>query len=332
MNSKKVSSLLVYFGQLLAHDVSMTGGSDVSGDNWPIELPECDSMFDPNCEGGKTLGFRRSRWNPVTGTSISNPRVQTNGITSFMDASMVYGETSEKADKLRSHVNGKLLLDENDLLPKTPDVEMAAEAQCPCIMRKAGDARANVHSILFSLHTIFVREHNRWCDVLHASNPSWDDEKLYQEARRRVIAIWQKISLYEYLPAVIGKPPILWTKYDPAIAPRLTHEFNVCAFRYGHSEIPSVIPRFEHDGSISRGGHLAIQENLFNAINGLQDQRIEPGIRGVTRQQPGEADLAMASPIRNFLFGHPLGTLGTDLAARSIQRGRDHGIRDYNKV
>lgn len=38
--------------------------------------------------------------------------------------------------------------------------------------------------------------------------------------------------------------------------------------------------------------------------------------------------------LRNFLFGNPRGSLNGafDLAARSMQRGRDHGIRDYNSV
>ena len=70
---------------------------------------------------------------------------------------------------------------------------MASEQQCPCKMRKAGDVRANENTILFSLHTIFVREHNRWCSILKQTHSDWNDETLYQEARRRVIALWQKV-------------------------------------------------------------------------------------------------------------------------------------------
>lgn len=175
---------------------------------------------------------------------------------------------------------------------------MAAEAQCPCNMRKAGDARANVHSLLFTMHTIFVREHNRWCDVLHELNPTWDDEVLYQEARRRVVAIWQKISIYEYLPAVLGGPPQLWSAYDKTVIPKLTHEFNVCGFRYGHSELSPTIPRIDRNGQEIKGGHLLLHENLFDAINGMHENKMEPGIRGVARQRPGKVDTIMVPGAR----------------------------------
>ena len=330
----RISTLLVYFGQLLAHDVSMTSGSSVAADVWPIEIPKGDPMFDVNNEGASTMGFTRSAWDANTGTASDNPRMQTNAQTSYMDASHVYGQTDERAMALRSKVDGKMLLDEDGLLPDVPGVDMASEAQCPCNMREAGDARANVHSILFTLHTVFVREHNRWCDVLKSYNPTWDDEKLYQEARRRVVAIWQKISMYEYLPAVLGKPSVLWESYDATTPGRLSHEFNVCAFRYGHSELPSTIPRYEANGDEVSGGHLSLAENLFNAINGIYEKKLEPGLRGVTRQRPGAADLLMVDAARNFLFGNPRGTENGafDLAARSMQRGRDHGIADYNQV
>ena len=42
--------------------------------------------------------------------------------TSFLDASHVYGETEERAKALRTFKDGMLLLDDNDLLPKKPNV------------------------------------------------------------------------------------------------------------------------------------------------------------------------------------------------------------------
>jgi hypothetical protein len=62
------------------------------------------------------------------------------------------------------------------------------------------------------MHTIFVREHNRIARVLSTLNPRWDDETVYQETRRIVIAILQHISYWEWLPIIVG--PRLMQKYQ----------------------------------------------------------------------------------------------------------------------
>ena len=53
----------------------------------------------------------------------------------------------------------------------------------------AGDARATENPGLSSLHTIFVREHNRIAGTLAALDRSLSDEELYQRARRYMYRI-----------------------------------------------------------------------------------------------------------------------------------------------
>ncbi len=53
------------------------------------------------------------------------------------------------------------------------------------------DVRSNENLSLQVLHNLFVREHNRRCDWLYATNSNWDDETLYQAARRFIIALIQ---------------------------------------------------------------------------------------------------------------------------------------------
>lgn len=67
------------------------------------------------------------------------------------------------------------------------------------------------------MHVLFLREHNRVATALGQLNPHWEDERLYQEARRIVIAEMEHITYNEFLPVVLGETTL--DKYQL----RLTH-------------------------------------------------------------------------------------------------------------
>ena len=68
-----------------------------------------------------------------------------------------------------------------------------------------GDSRANEHHTLTVMHTLWMREHNRLAESLGNQHPNWTDDKLFNEARRIVIAEYQHIIYKEWLPIVLGK-------------------------------------------------------------------------------------------------------------------------------
>ena len=70
---------------------------------------------------------------------------------------------------------------------------------------KSGDVRVNEHIGLASMHQLFVREHNRIAEVLGDLNSHWNDEQVFQEARRIVGAELQHIVFTEFLPSVLGQ-------------------------------------------------------------------------------------------------------------------------------
>ena len=67
-----------------------------------------------------------------------------------------------------------------------------------------GDGRVNEQIGLAVVHTMWVRHHNSIEEQLHVLNPHWDGEKLFQETRKIVYAVWQHTVYNEYLPLTLG--------------------------------------------------------------------------------------------------------------------------------
>lgn len=49
-----------------------------------------------------------------------------------------------------------------------------------------------------------MREHNRMADSLRSLNPHWEDERLYQQARKIFTGQYQHIIYNEFLPRLLG--------------------------------------------------------------------------------------------------------------------------------
>lgn len=70
---------------------------------------------------------------------------------------------------------------------------------------ESGDTRANENLHLTSMHLLWARHHNYVAENLLKINPRWNDERLFQEAKRIVGAQLQHITYSEFLPVILGQ-------------------------------------------------------------------------------------------------------------------------------
>lgn len=342
-SARGLNQLVFQFGQFLSHDTGLSEpkASFVPDDDLGTEGNEEFNVEvvagDPDFNFSE-ISLRRTisiSW----GKSGTGYREQINTITAFIDGSNVYGSDDERAHALRTFSGGKLKTQagpDGDLLPyNTFGLENASSFPVPPeTLFAAGDVRANEQVGLIAFHTLFVREHNRLADEILATEfPAADpddtdvDEEIYQRARAYVAALLQKITYYEWLPAILGYDAVgPYNGYEPWVDPSISNEFSTVAFRIGHTMLPSVYLPTDRFGDEHP---LPLQEAFFNPSY-IADHGIELILRGQANNAQQEIDRFIVDDVRNFLFGPSFG--GLDLASLNIQRGRDHGIPSYNEI
>ena len=315
-NARGLTSMVWQWGQFLDHDIDLTESHEPS-EPFFIPVPKGDIFFDPFETGTQQIFLFRSHYR--TGLA-AHPREQINSITSWIDGSNVYGSDVDTARSLRTLSGGLMRTSDGDLLPMDEDGFFLA-----------GDVRANEQVGLISMHTLFVREHNRIARRLAQLNPRLNDEQIYLRARKRVVAIMQSITYNEFLPALFGPHALSpYRGYRPEVNPNISNVFSTAAYRFGHTMLPTELLRLDANGDAIPDGNLSLAEAFFNPQE-VRTHGIDPYLRGLIFQQAQEIDTHIITDVRNFLFGIP-GSGGFDLAALNIQRGRDHGLADYNTV
>ncbi len=203
LNHARATDYLWVWGQFLDHDLDLTPGMEPA-ENFPIPVPPGDPHFDPGGSGAQVIGLTRSIYDPRTGHSRTNPRRQLNMITSWIDASNVYGSDDDRADALRLHAgDGLLKMSSGDLLPFNTLGLDNAGGPSPALFL-AGDVRANEHVGLTAMHTLWVREHNRMAREIRQRKPRLAGDEIYERARAWVGGLMQSITYNEFLPVLLG--------------------------------------------------------------------------------------------------------------------------------
>lgn len=276
------------------------------------------------------------------------PREQINQLTSFIDASQVYGFSEQFARDLRNLTdedNGYLregvhFPNQKSMLPFTAPTDGVdcrrdlGESTVNCFT--AGDVRVNEQLGLITLHTIFLREHNRIAGFFNKINPIWVGERVYQESRKIVGAMMQHITYTHWLPHIIGEEGLKlmgnYEAYDPSINPSVSNEFATAAMRFGHSLINPVLQRLNWNFDPIEQGHLPLHKAFFAPWRLVYEGGVDPLLRGLFTA-PAKLKLPAESlnkELTEKLF-QSFHSVALDLAAINIQRSRDHAIPSYNE-
>lgn len=108
------------------------------------------------------------------------------------DVSMIYGDDS---DRILKH--GKMKLDDGF----APTVDYLNGTHFD---KKSFPRFMNTHIGHIIIHTLILREHNRFCDILLKKYPSYSDERLFELAQSNVVNILLHIVRTEYISTIVG--------------------------------------------------------------------------------------------------------------------------------
>ena len=197
---------------------------------------------------------------------------------------------------------------------------------------------------LASVHTLWLREHNRLATEISTNSPAMGDEEIFQTARRILIAEMQNIVYDEYLPVVLGEKTMddykislssrhdKTTEYDDELDPSITNSFATAAYRFGHSMIQGLIKMLS-TSTYGQEKEFQLRDHYFNMENYLLNsgEGMEQLLAGLINQPAQDMDRFVTEEATNFLFPEQGNNFGSDLVARNIQRGRDHGLPGYNR-
>ncbi|MEL7084032.1 MAG: peroxidase family protein [Cyanobacteria bacterium P01_G01_bin.4] len=162
------------------------------GENLPDEEFEVEVEADDDWpQDRRPIKVKKSRGDD-TRTDGGNPPTFINDVTHWWDGSQVYGSSRKRVAQIRTHVDGKVVIGEDGLLPIEPSTGVDFTGFSD-----------NWWVGLSLLHTLFVKEHNTICDRLKQRYPDWSDDDLFDLARLINAALMAKIHTVEWTPAIL---------------------------------------------------------------------------------------------------------------------------------
>lgn len=210
----------------------------------------------------------------------------------------------------------------------------------------AGDGRANENIALTAIHNIWERNHNFHVNALLDAGFTGTAEELFQAAKIINEAEYQRVIYTDFADKLLGgmrgEGDHGFVEYNPETDARVSHEFAVAAYRFGHSLIGQTLTVLDAQGN-------ATQVPLFDAfLNPTNDTSAfnfpkaqlpyspQPGyeqlgaagiIAGGVVQAAEEVDVNIVDAVRNDLV-----RMSADVFAFDVAREWDVGLGSMNQI
>ncbi|KAL0968670.1 hypothetical protein UPYG_G00269980 [Umbra pygmaea] len=342
--------LSVFFGYHLLFDILDSRPPGCPPEFMNIPIPKGDPVFDPEGTGQVVLPFQRGLWDKDSSQSPNNPRTQVNLVTAWLDGSSIYGPSSSWCDTLRKFSGGLLASGDFWNMPLRGGIssimwsaaDPSTGEQGPKGLYELGNGWGNENVFTLAEGIVWFRYHNYIAMQLLVKNPSWSDEELFQNARKTVVATFQNIAFYEWLPGFLGINNISsYPGYQKFVDPGISPEFQIMTMAFFSTMAPPGVYmrnqtcHFQDivniDGSISPAMRMC---NSFwnrknpNLMSGVDIDKL---IMGMASQIAERQDNIVVEDLRDYMYG-PLRFSRSDLVALMVQRGRDFGLPSYNQV
>ncbi|KAF7290537.1 hypothetical protein MIND_01293600 [Mycena indigotica] len=334
--------------QFQTHDWFSHGAENDPNNLLVFQLPRDDPL---RTQGQTNMTLRRTiRQVHQDG----RPDTYNNHVSSWWDLSMVYGEDEETHAKLRSFTNGKMKVEDDNLIPVDPVSGLDLTG-----------FNDNWWAGLSLLTNIWVREHNLVCDMLKNNNPNWSDQEIFDHARLITTALNAKIHTVEWTPALLANDILKnamnanwfglapeWLKAipDPNLSQQISEAWygiiggkpNFAGVNFAHSEEFVSVYRFHsllrdnitirrHTDGSSTGNTYNISQYAFrNAQNVIRGNDFADVAYTFGVDNPG-ALILNNYPAEMMSLNKPGAPYTLDMGAVDVLRDRERGVPRYNE-
>ncbi|WP_171029942.1 peroxidase family protein [Enterobacter sp. MF024] len=210
----------------------------------------------------------------------------------------------------------------------------------------AGDGRANENIALTAVHNIWARNHNFHVNGLLDAGFVGTAEELFQAAKIINEAEYQRVIYTDFADKLLGgmrgEGDHGFVEYNPETDARVSHEFAVAAYRFGHSLIGQTLTVLDAQGNATE---VPLFDAFLNPTNDTSAFKFpasqlpyspKPGyeqlgaagiIAGGVVQAAEEVDVNIVDAVRNDLV-----RMSADVFAFDVAREWDVGLGSMNQI